>query len=247
MVASEKQAADSGKENGTTIADLPNLDDASGEIFKRMVMNDKKQNQRLSASLSKSANGHSLGSSSKGKDATRTNMRFIVCVLGLFSLSVSQMSRMILNQTIKDMVHPSMHKKDTSSGDTSISDGSCPWPDDPRFSVRDREPESTTSMFDPMLYRMTSDPSTEVYQPTEDSVVEFISDDFEDKPDSDFEPDSEITKPLPIITTTTSTSTPVNETVETIFVDKFYWDMKKQSILLGGFFYGYAFCMIPGE
>lgn len=232
MVTTEEKAVDVGGNHGTSVPSAPRSDDEPNEIFKRMVINDKKQNQRLSVNLSKSNGIGSNSSSHVGKDASRTNVRFIVCTLALFALSVSQMSRMILNQTIKDMVDPSMNKKD---GHSVSSDGSCPWPEEEMPLSSPSQQDTTTN---PIF-------STEVYQPPEDTVDDFISDITDEKPDN------ELTSWNDITDGPTSTGGPLegaNSTgIETIHEDRFLWTMKQQSYLLGGFFYGYSFFMIPGE
>lgn len=241
------------KTNGTETGPIP--EDKPEDIFKRMVINDKKQNQRLSANLSKS----------RSKDGQRTNVRFIVCTLGLLTLSVSQMSRMILNQTIKDMVDPVMLKqRDVTSSTSSSSDDSCPWPEE--ISEPDTVPVTT---YDPMLWIFTSESPTEAYQPPEDPVVDFISNEDDERPVEDssvqdhvFELQTEseedptedstiaensIAENSIVESSTGDSSIAGSSTIETIHEDKFKWTMKQQSYLLGGFFYGYSFFMIPGK
>lgn len=90
-------------------------------IFKRMADNDKKQNDRLGSQTFNSKSG-------KNSDPNgRTKIRFLLCTLGLLSLTTSNMSRMVLNNCITSMVDSTT----SSLSNSQLSeDGSCPWPEE---------------------------------------------------------------------------------------------------------------------
>lgn len=83
-----------------------------------MANSDAKQNSRVSHLMTKTDN------------LTATNewnkVRFLICVLGLIGLALSQMSRSVLNITITSMV-PVEIKSDRG---IEIGSDSCPWPDE---------------------------------------------------------------------------------------------------------------------
>lgn len=109
--------------------------DSPNNLFKKMAESDVKQNNRLSRNID-------VGGINK-TDSTEqgTSIRFFICLLGLASLAMSQMSRSVLNITITDMVHPDMLKSDESIS----TDGSCPWPVEESFEYTNGN--STSSSF----------------------------------------------------------------------------------------------------
>lgn len=70
-----------------------------------------------------------------------STVRFLICVLGLIGLAMSQMSRSVLNITITDMVRIEA-KKDTAKG---IDQDSCPWPVEEQEYEPPREPDAGVS------------------------------------------------------------------------------------------------------
>lgn len=135
------------------------------EQFKRVVIADAKQNQRLTNKLNGSNSDKAIPYS-KGS----TKMRFVVCTLGLISLAMSQMSRMVINQSIPQMIDP---MQISHVDDHSIStDGSCPRPqDDQTASTTSAPMTSTTPVPEPTSTAITSTSSTISPIPTSTSTT----------------------------------------------------------------------------
>lgn len=188
------------------------IDSSPNEIFKKMVVID--QDRRGSSGKINSTNQKTGYNGGK--------IRFIVCTLGLVSLAMSQMSRMVLNLSITSMVDPSMLIKADSS--KISADGSCPWPED---SEHPSTTPSPSSAIDPILYYLTAPP------------------DWFDQVASESEIES--TTPYEVTTTTNNTLFEASKPRQDESVDKFKWSIKQQSTLLGGFYYSYFFFMILGK
>lgn len=139
----------------------PSIDDPK-RSFEKMAKNDDKQNNRLSRNIGSLNEG-----GSKNDDTEKgTRVRFFICILGLASLAMSQMSRSVLNITITDMVHPDMIKKD----DDVSTDGSCPWPVEDNIessseltsTIDSKSLESSTTVFfEASSFDPFSDPSNQ--------------------------------------------------------------------------------------
>lgn len=188
-------------------------------LFKKMADNDAKQNAKLTGKLQ---SGHSNGVGGKKKDGNQpTKIRFFICTLGLISLAMSQMSRMVLNLSIPQMVDPSMVAKKNDDPAVNAADGSCPWPED--------EIQATT----PALLDLSEDNFDQVPDLEEGWTK------------SDLEMETTTTG-LPIFNaTTTSTTTMATPTPDQQY-DRFMWTIKEQNVLLGGFYYSYFVFMVLG-
>lgn len=192
-----------------------------------MVINstDRSFSDALAQRFSPSSNGINQNNSAK-KAKPATKMRFVVCTLGLISLAMSQMSRMVLNLSITSMVDPKMLVKPDA---TKISsDGSCPWPEEFNNDLSATPPP----VIDPIYFYLTAPPdwyeeSNEVENTTSYDVIATSS-----RSDVD-------------VTTVSDSVVIIDYNEEE--VDKFKWTIKQQSILLGGFYYSYFFFMILGN
>jgi MFS family permease len=98
--------------------------------FEKVALEDLKQNKRLSRSGMSGTRSYKLnGAQDDGARVTR--MRFVVCTLGVVGMAVSQMSRMVINVSITQMVDKSAHQhSDDNQHQIEAIDGSCPWPAD---------------------------------------------------------------------------------------------------------------------
>lgn len=187
-------------------------------VFKRMGANNGER--RLSSGNIKQ---NDTSSGNRKSEGNGTKIRFVVCTLGLVSLAMSQMSRMVLNLSITSMVDPSMRAK----ADTSkiSSDGSCPWPED-------SENPFIASTMDPAQYYSTAPPDW-----AERSTDGETSTHSDATTNESVQPDF----------TETSVNLTQVESISCQEEDKFKWSIQQQSTLLGGFYYSYFFFMIIGE
>lgn len=198
-------------------------------LIEKMVANDHKQNKRLSAKLS-------IKNKSQNQDCHLdepkrvTKIRYLVCTLGLLSLVTSQMSRMVLNLTITQMVDPSMLEEN----DLVDDNGSCPWPEEELVISE----QMTTTLAPPVGYDnfSTSEPLTTVdemlYFEDVGPVYNSDGDDYHENTDSN-------------ATQKTNTSD-TNKDDNFKVVDRFKWTVKQQHVLLGGFYYSYFVFMVLG-
>lgn len=261
------------------VSSQPKPEGSPNEIFHRMVVNDKKQNQRLINKFLSGAGRYDLNQQAMKNnnqvkdDSTRvTWIRFLVCTLGLTSLAMGQMSRMVLNQTITMMVDPRMLKNDVVS-----VDGSCPWPEEESLAVKgvekpiDQAAAATTTTTTTTTSTTTSLPLNLTDLTT--NLNWLWATDSEDN-NNDKEHEDDLINSESISTSIKSTSNMTsnhsddggkekkkdeenkqqlnngNSAVvgqeEAIYADKFKWSISKQSVLLGGFYYSYFFFMILG-
>jgi len=152
----------------------------STDIFQKVVINNRKQNQRLSAKLSNGSQKTSPNGLNNGQPIKNDHLiqvRFLVCTLGLLSLALSQMSRMVFNLSITSMVDPCMISKRTEIS----SDGSCPWPDEitGTTSGTDEFDTSLSSLttVDYTIHGITDDTlQPEDYNQTSPGAVDCVSD-----------------------------------------------------------------------
>lgn len=157
--------------------------ESPNELFKKMVVNNKKQNQRLSANYDQKGTKSSLsvnfirdGAKNSPNECKPLNigLRFIICSLGIAALTMCQMSRMILNLTITSMVDPLV----LNQGSDISSDGSCPWLVEDGFE-RNEELETSkskeTAPIDGILFYLTTEQSN---LESNDSLVLVESDRF---------------------------------------------------------------------
>lgn len=197
-------------------------------LFKKMVINSTDQSfsdalsQRFSSWKSDGINQNNPAK--KAKPATK--MRFIVCTLGLMSLAMSQMSRMVLNLSITSMVDPKMLVKPDVA--KVSSDGSCPWPEESNNDLTTTQP----SVIDPIYFYLTAPPNW-----SEESNEIANSTSF-NEPTTSSQSDTEVS-------TVSDVVVKINPNEEEL--DKFKWTIKQQSVLLGGFYYSYFFFMILGN
>ena len=246
------------------------------ELLSKLVLDNEKQNERLWARCN--APGKvTIGNGGGGKTSDNgvTKMRFLVCILGLMSLAMSQMSRMVINQTITQMVDPSMKevKKDdagsTKTG-TIEADGSCPWtPEEAPKSVEapdsksDIEPETEPQPAQSIIWLNST-----VITPNASSTVHVDSDkNMDDLPDENdilneeslTEADEPTSQPADSsqteVSTTLKQATDTDESAKSGHnqeatdepaYDRFKWSMKEQGIIMGGFYYSYFVFMILG-
>lgn len=190
--------------------------------FKKVVVN----NQHLISS----SNDHKQNDSASSKGIKQkgaknsTKMRFVVCTLGLISLTLSQMSRMVLNLNITSMVDPSMHVK--SNAAEVSSDGSCPWPEESDIAL-----STPSSVIDPLQFYLTAPTDwVEKLAGNETTYYDLITSTQSGQVET-IANDNEIE----------FASSPEES------VDRFKWTMKQQNVLLGGFYYSYFFFMILGN
>lgn len=203
------------------------------ELFKKMADGDKAQNKRLSRKFS----GPTLDGL-KGPMRV-TKVRFLICVLGLISLAMSQMSRMIFNQSITQMVDPRMssHEGD-SSGDKSALDGSCPWPVE-EFAV------NSTTLTSETTTMMTS--QGELMSDLPDFQEAMLNPDLVDQQVSPRGGGEGLTTTSSANKLRSHNGTDHSHLADDeIQVDRFMWTMQQQNTLLGGFYYSYSFLMVLG-
>lgn len=240
------------------------------EIFKRMVLKDKEQNKRLGA-LSRSDESSSFNRRDGNKTEKQTIVRYFICVLGLLSLTTSQMSRIVLNQSITVMIDESMLET------TGVSkDGSCPAPAE-TISPTNLTTSSTTTTSIPstttpiptttILTTMSSTTVTEVLtdEPcTADSRAETVST-FNWQDLTTVTEEASQTNTSPEISTQgeweqsdyadkgaepEATVGDINQQEvkrKVVEGERFSWDNNRRSTLLGSFYYGYFVFMIPGK
>lgn len=140
----ESGLSDSSKADLAVVAQaLSRKAENADSIFKKMVEADKEQNKRLSVVISCST-GKLINERRK---ASRFQVRFLVCTVGLFAILLSQMSRIVVNVCITSMIDPSM----IVSTDSVSSDGSCPVDELTELTTGSMDVNSTTSAYDPIL------------------------------------------------------------------------------------------------
>lgn len=205
------------------------------QTFMRMVMNDAKQNRRLSSRLSQAS--IERDSTMKGNEPDKgSKMRFVVCTLGLLSLTMSNMSRMVLNLSITSMVDPSMLAHAKNDNELVSADGSCPWPEEELLEVFEAEQQQANLTSPQPEHIVNLDDTNNVT--TTVSSVEMI----EDTTVSD---GGETTQQVSDSNATTTSSDQHHLSKEYPY-PRFKWTIKQQNMILGGFYYSYFVFMVLG-
>ncbi|CAA2962120.1 inorganic phosphate cotransporter [Olea europaea subsp. europaea] len=218
-------------------------------IFKRMVTNDKKQNQVLKNKLSKGSGSRGEKVSGQDEAEKSTGMRFVVVTLGVLSLAMSMMCRGTINYCITSMIDPRMNNanKTLVTGNEVL--------------------ENLNNNSDPILFYMTTEyptqnsdelPTTTTIATTDatiDSTTSASTTESIDESTTTIETTTQTaieTTTQSIIETTTnlildSTTTQISTVDENASQnDKFMWSTKDQSLIKGGFYYSYFFFMVLG-
>lgn len=248
-------------------------DISPNELFKKVVLNDAKQNNRLStkfgASSKRNMNNGLPANGQEPHSKGSTRMRFVVCTLGLMSLAMSQMSRMVINQTITEMVDPKFQaaKEEEKTGGLSAptTDGSCPWPmedisigpadvmsativtstlsDKTSTAAPSRPATSPTTTFHLLSVLNQTSPSLVPAPTTTDQTSTDEDGNMEEIPDFELilnEEEGPVGPPI-------SNVTGQGEVIKSKHPYRgFEWTMKQQGVLLGGFYYSYFVFMILG-
>lgn len=246
-------------------------DSSPGQQLKRVLLNDALQNKRLAAKF----NGYSASfpkcqptnspSNSNMSNGHATKMRFIVCSLGLISLAMSQMSRMVLNQSIVQMVNEAAKEADVSA------DGSCPWPENEETakdevisattsapldigqsektttttgaSPRSTISKASTSLPDATMHLWWTTTALPTSRPaTASDAPNRLDENMEELPDFEEELTEETFRENQPTNQTNGTNTHAAPPE----YPRYEWTMRQQSVLLGGFYYSYFVFMVLG-